>query len=216
MWGFLSACIIFCMYLYILFLWPLSFGNSRLNNSSNLNLLFKVVFSLCPFSLSFSPLGALQLVNEFFNFVSRLFILQNVWSHLWSQQHKCEVCTVSCCVHSSEGALYEVCFSAKSTTFYQLQMPTHTAAGDWFCLTSVCVLVVLLRGKPCACLSCRTPRDVFRSVLKITVSCKPGLFHCKCVMCYSWLCGNTDSFWDQGSSLHSFSWWIPWLGVCSW
>lgn len=58
----LSVCVFFLT--YILFLWPISFGNSRLNNSSNLDLLFKVVFSLCPLSLSLLWLLCSWLMNS--------------------------------------------------------------------------------------------------------------------------------------------------------
>lgn len=137
---------------------------------------------------SFSPVAALQLVNEFWSCVSRPFLLQNVWNHLWSQQHKCEVCTIACCVHSSEGALYEVCLPAKSTTFYQLQMPTHTTAQHMFCLSCGCVLVIFLRGKPCTCLSCSTPvvfSDQFSGSLGAVNQASPTVRVC-CVLLVLW------------------------------
>lgn len=162
------------MCLYILLLRPVSFGASRLNNFSDLDLLFNVAF---PFSLSLLWVP-LQLANEFLNFVSRLFILQKVCNHLWSQQHRCEACTISSCVQSSEGGFP---FCQEHTLLSATDVHPHNC--PWRGLSRFCVLVVFLRGKACPCLSCSTPCDVSNWVPKFTLGCKAGPFHCECAVC---------------------------------
>lgn len=127
------------MYLHILFPWPVSSGDSRMNNSSNLDLLFKVAFPICPFSFSLLWVLCSWLMNSWI---------------LCSDSLYCQVCEATCDLNSTHVRFalfpavcivqkelwYEVCLSAKSTAFYQLQMPTHPPARGWFCLSAVSVL----------------------------------------------------------------------------
>lgn len=179
-------------------------------------------FSLVdPNFCSVFPLDALQLVNDFVNLVSRLFILY-VPAVVSTTSTSVRFTVFSSVYILRNGFYMRFALCQEYNILINKSSPTELLITP--CVSVMCAYWRFFSGvKPCTCLSWNTSCYVFRSVvrfLKITLNCKPGpfyvipgLLHCKRVLCtlgsvIHTISENTEWCQSQGRSrsLQNSSW----------